>query len=189
MSLKLPDEVVLQISRLIGEDSSLDLKPSTLLNRQWHRVAAPLLLSTIVVSSLGKLVTLCDHIISFSKTAGGTLRSTIETHTKTLVIHGEIWKAGQQGSHLGLEDEDLADLLDEEEDDSAEPDIEMPSEEILSRMQSALHRLAALEGFEWYGRFAGDYYLVRYIQKANVVTYLAYGITDVSSMSRGEFYY
>lgn len=191
MSIKLPNEVIHQISSSLGEDSSLDLKPFTLLNRQWHSVIAPVLLSTIAVSSLGKLVELCDHIISFREAAGGSLQSTIEAHTRTLVIAGEIWDAGTLDTHVGLEDlGDISRGPDEDGDDPAEPDIELPSEQVLSSIQAALPRLVALEGFEWYGRFAGDYYLVRYLQKAKVIKHLVFGIDmQVSSPSTGKFQY
>ena len=189
MPAKLPNEVILQVSMVLAEDSSVDIKPFTLLNRQWHSVLAPVLLSTIAVSSLGKLVEFCDQITSFNEHTSGTLQSTIENHAKALVIAGEIWDAGALDSHVGLED--LGDIPrgeDELGDEPAEPDTELPPEQILSKIHSALPRLAALEGFEWYGRFAGDYHLVRYLQKANVIKHLAYGIDmQVSSASIGEF--
>ncbi|KAF8600314.1 hypothetical protein BDV93DRAFT_559451 [Ceratobasidium sp. AG-I] len=185
MPVKLPNEVILQVSTTLAEDSSLDLKPFTLLNRRWHSVIAPALLSTISVSSLGKLVELCDHVTSFGEHTGGALQSTIETHAKTLVIAGEILDGGMLDPHVGLDD--LGDIPrgeDELGDEPAEPDTTMPPAQILSKIHSAFPRFAALEGFEWYGRFAGDYHIVRYLQKAKVIKHLAYGIDmQVSSPS------
>ena len=123
MSDKLPAEIIIRILFLIGEESTLYLKPFTLLNQQWHALAAPILLSTISVTSLGNLVKLCEKISS----PKNTLRS-IEAFTKTLVIAGETWGDRIVDSHAGLED--ISDLppYNPSNGDLAKPNVEMPPE-------------------------------------------------------------
>jgi hypothetical protein len=186
---QLPNEIVLRIARLVGEESTLDLKPLVLVNRQWHTVVAPLLLATISVSSLGNVVELCDQIISFGQRDDNAHSSSIARYTKTIVISGEIWENDRSDSRVGLEDLGEQPLGENEGSEPAvEPDIDMPPEEVSGKIRTALPRLTSLDGFEWYGRFAGDYYLVRYLQQAKVIRHLAYGVDMfVSSASPGAF--
>lgn len=177
MPVELPNEILLHVSELLGKDSTLYLKPFSLLNRQWHSEVAPVLLSTISVSSLGKLIELCDHISSFRDVASGKLQSTIGLSTKTIVINGEIFSEGQTDCHAGLEVH--SDI--QHEDQPNVIGVNMSPEQILSKLRDALPRLVLLEGLEWYGRFAGDYYLVRYLQRANVIKHLTCGIEQWGS--------
>jgi hypothetical protein len=187
MSRKLPNEVILRVSALLSKESSLDLKPLTLVNHQWHNVVAPALLSTISVSSLRDLVEMCDHLMSFDKHLEDTRLSSIMDNTKTIVIAGVIWGGDVADSHVGLEDLGEVARGDDEDGDPAEPDINIPFDEVSSKIREALPLLTKLNGLEWYGRFAGDYHLVRYLQKANVIQHLAYGIDmQVSSVSVGK---
>lgn len=178
---RLPKEILLDIVSLLAKDSTLYLKPFTLLNRDWHTVAAPVLLSTISVSSLGGLVSLCEQITS----SNNTLRS-IETFTKTIVIDGDFWEDRTSDSYVGLED--VSDLPPRNEADGEpnEPDISMPPEQVLSIIHATVSRFVALDALEWYGRFAGDYHLVRYLQRAGVIRHMTYKIEACSNKSTGK---
>lgn len=182
MNVRFPNEILLHISKVLGEDSTLYLKPFSLLNRRWHSEVAPILLSTISVSSLGELVELCDHITSFDEVTSGTLQSTIGLHTTTIVINGKSCESWTLDCHAGLED-----LGYTHKDEEHPIGINMSSEQILSKLRDALPRLVLLAGLEWYGRFNGDYYLVRYLQDANVIKHLKYGVDEHRSRySLGE---
>ncbi|CAE6457891.1 unnamed protein product [Rhizoctonia solani] len=183
MSCTLPNEILYRISKLVGEESILDLKPFVLVNRQWHAAAAPALAAVISVTSLGKLIELCDQITSYQRD-DTTSRSTLAKFTKTIVISGIV--DGDADSHLGLDDLGAQPRGQNEgpEEDSIQADIEMEPEIIRSKLHVALSRLVLLSGFEWYGRFAGDYYLVRYLQQSKTIRHLAYGIDrSVSNVS------
>ncbi|KAG8698946.1 hypothetical protein FRC09_006923 [Ceratobasidium sp. 395] len=181
MSHKLPIEILLNISAWVAKYSSLDLKPLTVVDRQWYSVAAPSLLSTISVSSLGNLLELCDHLVSLGEVSNNTLLSALPKNTQTIVISGVVW-GRRADCRVGLEDLGEIGRTDEEDTENAdEPDVTMPFYGIASKLRSALPLLAVLDSLEWYGRFAGDYHLVRYLQKAGVIRYLSYGIdTQVS---------
>jgi hypothetical protein len=186
MNRRLPNEILSHILNLVGEESTLDLKPLVLVNRQWNSMAASNLLKVICVSSLGELVRLCNQIIEYHNPEN-SLRSSVAKYTKTLIVSGII--DGTADSHLGLDD--LGDQprgTGEESEDYAIPaDIKMEPDMIRSKLHTALSRLVLLEGFEWYGRFAGDYYLVRYLQQTKIIRHLAYGIDMfVSSESLGK---
>ncbi|KAG8712825.1 hypothetical protein FRC09_019425 [Ceratobasidium sp. 395] len=184
MSHKLPNEIVLNISTWVAKDSSLDLKPLTLVDRQWHSVVAPPLLSTISVSSLGNLLALCDHLVSLGEASNDALLSALPKNAQTIVISGVIW-GWRADCRVGLEDLGEIGRADGEDDeDPDEPDVSVPFNEIVSKLRTALPFLTVLDGLEWYGRFAGDYHLVRYLQKAGVIRHLSYGVDmPVSSMS------
>ncbi|KAG8719675.1 hypothetical protein FRC08_002274 [Ceratobasidium sp. 394] len=184
MSRTLPNEIVLNISAQVGRDSSLDLKPLTLVDHQWHTVVSPSLLSTITVSSLGNLLELCDHLVSLNEHSSNAFQSAMPKNTTTIVIDGVIW-APRADCHVGLQDLGEVGRGDEEDtDDPDEPDISVSFEEVVSKLGTALPLLTALDGVEWYGRFAGDYHLVRYLQKAKVIRHVSYGIDmQVSSVS------
>ncbi|KAG9121454.1 hypothetical protein FRC07_002588 [Ceratobasidium sp. 392] len=182
MSHKLPNEIVLNISTWVAKDSSLNLKPLTLVDRQWHTVVAAALLSTISVSSLGNLLELCDHLTSLNEHSSDTPSSALPKNTKTIVIAGVIWPA-RADCHVGLEDLGEVGRGDEEDtDDPDEPDVSVPFDEVRSKLRNALPLLTILDGLEWYGRFAGDYHLVRYLQEAKVIQHLSYGI-DMQAFS------
>ncbi|KAF8599700.1 hypothetical protein BDV93DRAFT_546675, partial [Ceratobasidium sp. AG-I] len=178
MSEKLPNEILLDIMSLLGEESTLYLVPFTLLNRYWHSLAAPVLLSTISVSSLGSLLGLCEQMVS----PNNTFRS-IETFTRTIIINGESWDNYTTDCHAGLEDVSNLPLRNEADGDPAEPDIDMPPEQVLSSLRGALTRCMALDGLEWYGRFAGDYYLTRFLQGTRAIRRVTYKIEECSSKS------
>ncbi|QRW11888.1 26S proteasome non-ATPase regulatory subunit 12 [Ceratobasidium sp. AG-Ba] len=184
MLTKLPNELIANILALVGKESSLDLKPLTLVGRQWHAVVAPSLLSIISVSSLGNLAELCDFLHSKSNSSEEGLPLAVFKNTKTIVISGKIWPA-HRDCHVGLEDlGEVGEGENEDTDDPAEPDVSLSFDEISSKLRAGLPLLAALDGLEWYGRFAGDYHLVRYLQKANIIRHLAYGIDmQVSGVS------
>ena len=120
MSEKLPIEILLDVMRLLGEESTLYLKSFTLLNRYWHSLAAPILLSTISVSSLGRLVDLCEHVTS----SNNALRS-IEAFTKTIVINGQTWENHARDSYIGLEDTSGWRAMNEADGGHAEPDVDL----------------------------------------------------------------
>ncbi|KAG8781350.1 hypothetical protein FRC12_021955 [Ceratobasidium sp. 428] len=184
MSHKLPNEILLNISAWVANDSSLDLKPLTLVDRQWYSVAAPSLLSTISVTSLGNLLELCDHLVSFGGSPSDGLTSALPKNARTIVISGVIW-GRRADCCVGLED--LREILgtgEEDTENTDELDVSVPFDEIVSKLRSALSLLTVLDGLEWYGRFVGDYHLIRYLQKAGVIRHLSYGIdTQVSSVS------
>ncbi|QRW24794.1 26S proteasome non-ATPase regulatory subunit 12 [Rhizoctonia solani] len=52
----------------------------------------------------------------------------------------------------------------------------MEPDTIRQKVHAAFSHFVLLEGFEWYGRFAGDYHLARYLQQTKVIRHLAYGI-------------
>ncbi|KAG8699705.1 hypothetical protein FRC11_013542, partial [Ceratobasidium sp. 423] len=183
MNKKLPAEILSKISKLAGEESTFDLKPFVLVNRQWHAAVAPTLLAAIAITSLGKLVELCDQIIAYHS-SGNAPQSSVAKYTKTIIISGII--NGDADSHLGLDDLGEQPRGDEEgpEEDAIKPDIEIEPDTIRDKLRLALSQLVLLDGFEWYGRFAGDYYLARYLQQSKVIRHLAYGIDmSVSSVS------
>ncbi|KAG8762710.1 hypothetical protein FRC12_008899 [Ceratobasidium sp. 428] len=184
MSHKLPNEILLNISAWVANNSSLDLKPLTLVDRQWYSVAAPSLLSTISVTSLGNLLELCDHLVSFGGSPSDGLPSALPKNARTIVISGVIW-GRRADCCVGLED--LGEILGTGEEDTRntdELDVSVPFDEIVSKLRSALPLLSMLDGLEWYGRFVGDYHLVRYLQKSGVIRHLSYGIdTQVSGVS------
>ncbi|CAE7080397.1 unnamed protein product [Rhizoctonia solani] len=183
MNQKLPAEILSRISGLVGEESTLDLKPLALASRQWHTIAAPTLLAAISITSLGKLVELCDQIVTYNRD-DKALRSSIVKYTKTIVISGTT--NGDVDSHLGLDDLGEQPRGPEEgpEEDAIKPDIEMEPSAIRDKLREALSQFTLLDGFEWYGRFAGDYYLARYLQQSKMIRHLAYGIDMfVSSVS------
>lgn len=181
MDEKLPTEILLRILALVGEDSTLYLGPVVLLNRRCHGLAAPILLSTISVSSLGNLMKLCDHIKSSSNTT-----KSIETFTKTLVIAGKTWGDGIEDSYVGLEDVSELPPRNNVGGSYIKPDTDMPTEQILSNLRTALSHFVALDGLEWYGRFTGDYHLVRCLQDTGMIQHLAYEIDEASNRSIGE---
>ncbi|KAG8717474.1 hypothetical protein FRC09_014228, partial [Ceratobasidium sp. 395] len=159
MSHKLPNEVALNISTWVAKDSSLDLKPLTLVDRQWHSVVAPPLLSTISVSSLGNLLALCDHLVSLGEVSNDVLLSALPKNTRTIVISGVIW-GWRADCRVGLEDLGEIGHTDEEDTgDPDEPDVSVSFDETVSKIRSGLPLLTVLDGLEWYGRFAGDYHL------------------------------
>ncbi|KAF8607176.1 hypothetical protein BDV93DRAFT_520066 [Ceratobasidium sp. AG-I] len=184
MPAKLPNEILLNILSLVGDYSTTDLKPLALLNRQWHRVVAPTLLSTIAVSSLGDLMELCAHLLSFGIPTDRTLRSNIGDHTRTIVINGTLWEDRRSDCPVGIDGLGIIspdDLLD---GDPALPDTDMTPERIFRTIREAVPLIVALEGFEWYGRFAGDYYLAQHLQKTRKIRHLTYGIEkNVSTLS------
>ncbi|CAE7161078.1 unnamed protein product [Rhizoctonia solani] len=185
MNRRLPNEIISHISKLVGEESTLDLKPFILVNHQWHATAAPTLLAAISITSLGRLVELCDQIILYQRD-GTTSRSTIAKYTKSIIVSGAIIIDGSTDSHLGLDDLGQQPRGENEglEEDSIQADIEMEPGTIRNKLRVALSQLVLLSGFEWYGRFAGDYYLARYLQQSKTIQHLAYGIDMfVSSVS------
>ncbi|CAE6474021.1 unnamed protein product [Rhizoctonia solani] len=171
----MPNEILSCISKLVGEESILDLKPFVLVNRQWHTTASPALAAVISVKSLGKLIELCDQITSYQRD-DATSRSTLAKFTKTIVISGTT--NGGVDCHLGLDDLGAQPRGQHEgpEEHSMQADTEMEPEIIRSKLHVALSQLVLLSGFEWYGRFAGDYYLARYLQQSKTIRHLAYGI-------------
>ncbi|GAB1524526.1 hypothetical protein RhiTH_007680 [Rhizoctonia solani] len=175
MPKRLPEEILSKISKLVGEESTFDLKPLSLVSRQWHSVVAPTLLSTVSISSLGKLVELCDQIVEYHSRGNGP-KSSVANYTKTLIVSGIT--NGDADSHLGLEDlgEQPRGPDEGDEEDAIPPDIQMEPDTIRQKVHAAFSHFVLLEGFEWYGRFAGDYHLVRYLQRAKVIRHLAYGI-------------
>ncbi|CAE6474082.1 hypothetical protein ACGC1H_006746 [Rhizoctonia solani] len=183
MNQRLPEEILSTISNLVGQESSFDLKPLVLVNRQWHTAVAPTLLAAISVTSLGRLVELCDQIIA-NCNDDNALKSSIAKYTRSIVVSGLI--NGDADSHLGLDDlgEQPRGSDEGAEEDAIKADIEMEPDTIRDKIRAALSRLALLDGFEWYGRFAGDYFLARYLQQSKRVRHLAYGIDMfVSSVS------
>ncbi|KEP49925.1 putative 26S proteasome non-ATPase regulatory subunit 12 [Rhizoctonia solani 123E] len=183
MNRRLPEEILVEISNLVGQDSSFALKPLALVNRQWHSAVAPTLLAAISVTSLGKLVELCDQII-VSCSANHTLKSSIAKYTRTIVISGIT--NGDEDSHLGLDDlgEQPRGPDEGAEEDAMKADIEIEPDTMRDNLRAALSQLVLLDGFEWYGRFAGDYFLARSLQQSKKVRHLAYGIDMfVSSVS------
>ncbi|CAE6470744.1 unnamed protein product [Rhizoctonia solani] len=183
MNQKIPQEILSRISKLAGEESTLDLKPLVLVSRQWHAAAAPTLLAAISVNSLGKIVELCDQIIVYNRN-DNALKSSIAKYTKTVVISGSL--EGGADSHLGLDDLGKQPRGDEEEpeEDALEADIEIEPDTVRDKVRAAFSQLDLVDGFEWYGRFAGDYYLARYLQQSKAIRHLAYGIDMfVSSVS------
>ncbi|KAH7334260.1 hypothetical protein B0J17DRAFT_672739 [Rhizoctonia solani] len=175
MNQQIPQEILSTILNLASEESTLALKPLTLVSRQWYTAAAPILFATISISSLGKLVQLCDQIAAYQY-SDNALKSSIAKYTKTIVISGSL--EGSADSHLGLDDLGEQPRGDEEgpEEDALEADIEMEPDTVREKILTALSQLVLLDGFEWYGRFAGDYYLARYLQQTKAVRRLAYGI-------------
>jgi hypothetical protein len=186
MGKKLPDEILSEISRLIGKESTFDLKPLTFVSHQWHAVASPTLLAAVSITSLSKLVELCDQVIQYHSLEND-LKSSVAKYTKTFIISGTT--KGSADSHLGLEDLGQQPRGPDEgdEEDALAPDIQIEPDTIHDKIHAAFSQLVLLSGFEWYGRFAGDYHLVRYLQQANVIRHLAYGIDMfVSSESLGK---
>ncbi|KAH7334248.1 hypothetical protein B0J17DRAFT_672703 [Rhizoctonia solani] len=184
MNRRLPNEILSRISKLVGEESTLDLKSFVLVNHRWHATAAPALLTTISINSLGKLIELCDQIGEYQN-GGNTLQSAVAKCTRTIVISGST-NDGSADSHLGLEDLGVQPRGEDEgpEEDSLQADIKMEPDTIRDKVRVAFSQLVLLSGFEWYGRFAGDYHLARYLQQSNSIRYLAYGIDMlVSSVS------
>ncbi|CAE6470801.1 unnamed protein product [Rhizoctonia solani] len=182
MDCRLPNEILSRISKLVSQESTFDLKPFVLVNRRWHATAAPVLLAAISITSLSKLIKLCDQIVDYH--SSGTLQSTVAKWTRTIVISGTT--DGSADSHLGLEDLGEQPRGDDEgpEEDSLKADVEMESNAIRDKVRAALSQLALLDGFEWYGRFAGDYHIARYLQQSKSIRHLAYGIDMfVSSVS------
>ncbi|KDN36849.1 hypothetical protein RSAG8_10547, partial [Rhizoctonia solani AG-8 WAC10335] len=183
MNQRLPNEIISKVSKLACEESTFGLKPLVLVNRQWHAAVAPTLLAAISITSLGKLVELCDQIIAYHSD-GNALKSSIAKYTKTIVVSGIT--GGDADSHFGLDDLGEQPRGQDEgvEEDAIKPDVEMEPDTIRNRIREALSQLALLDGFEWYGRFAGDYFLARYLQQSKKVRHLAYGIDMfVSSIS------
>ncbi|KAJ1301717.1 hypothetical protein OPQ81_008950 [Rhizoctonia solani] len=181
---KLTQDILTYISNLAGEESTLDLKPIALVSRRWHAAATPTLLAAISLTSLGKLVEFCDQIIKY-QSGDNSLQSSIAKYTKTIVISSEVGGCTAD-SHLGLEDLGEQPRGDEEgpEGDALKADIEIEPGTIRAKICAAVSQLDLLNGFEWYGRFAGDYHLARYLQESKAIRHLAYGIDMfVSSVS------
>lgn len=187
MPAKLPNEVLLNVLLLVGDYSTLDMKPLALLNRYWHRIISPKLLSTIAISSLSGLMELCSHLISSGKHKDRTPQSNIAKYAKTIVVNGTVWESWKSDCPVGIDGLGVVSPAYILDGNPTLPDADMPPEQIFSIIRDALPRLISLESFEWYGRFAGDYYLVQYLRKAHVVRRLAYGIDkNVSSLSNGK---
>ncbi|CAE6535439.1 unnamed protein product [Rhizoctonia solani] len=180
---RLPNEILSRISKLVGAESTFDLKPFVLVNHQWHAMAAPALLAAISITSLGDLIGLCDQVTGYQHDETAS-QSTIARFTKTVVVSGII--DGSADSHLGLDDLGRQSRGPDEgpDEDSIQADIELEPNTIRSKIYAAFSQLVLLNGFEWYGRFAGDYYLARYLQQSKTIRNLAYGIDMfVSSVS------
>ncbi|KAG8686295.1 hypothetical protein FRC11_009189, partial [Ceratobasidium sp. 423] len=129
---------------------------------------------------------LCDQIVAYHG-GGNAPQSSVAKYTKIFIISGAT--NGDVDSHLGLDDLGEQPRGEDEgaEEDLIQPDIEIEPDTTRDKLRTALSQLTLLDGFEWYGRFVGDYYLVRYLQQSKVIRYLACG-TDmfVSSVSPGE---
>ena len=189
-SSKLPNEILLHILTIAGNYSTMDLKPLALLNRQWHRVVSPALLSTIAVSSLSALMELCVHLIWFGKHNYRTLQPNIGDHVKTIVISGALWEDHTRDCPVGIDGLGASPSNDLSHEGLAVPDTDMLPEKIFRMIREAIPLLVSLEGFEWYGRFAGDYYLAQHLQKTCAIKHLAYGIEgNVSVGSPGKLCY
>ncbi|CAE6387090.1 unnamed protein product [Rhizoctonia solani] len=186
MVSRLPNEIIYHISNLVGEESTFDLKPLVLVNRQWNSTTAPALLKVISISSLGGLVELCDQVVEYHG-LGNSLRSSVAKYTKTIIIPGITY--ADADSHVALEDLDKQPRGPGEGDDEAaiRPDIEIKPDKIRQKIRTAFSQFILLDGFEWYGRFAGDHHLVRYLQQATVIRHLAYG-TNMLMSSRSLAY-
>lgn len=183
MDVRLPNEIVCNISMLVGEDSTLDLKSLTLVDHQWHAATAPLLLSTISVSSLDQIFELCDHVIS------SHLSSCIAKFTKTIVISGVNWEHPRADDHPGLRYVD-GQLLGADGRLLIEPDIDILPDGMPEKIRAALLHLTSLDGLEWYGSFPGDYHLVRFLQQAHAIVHLNYAIgeyVDIRSPGKPSF--
>ncbi|ELU40554.1 26S proteasome non-ATPase regulatory subunit 12 [Rhizoctonia solani AG-1 IA] len=119
---------------------------------------------------------------------GNGPKSSVANYTKTLIVSGIT--NGDADSHLGLEDlgEQPRGPDEGDEEDAIPPDIQMEPDTIRQKVHAAFSHFVLLEGFEWYGRFAGDYHLARYLQQTKVIRHLAYGIDMfVSSESLAYF--
>lgn len=169
-----PDEILLQITNYLGARSTHDLRDLALVSRRWHLITAPILLSTISVSSLGDLAQLCDHLASAREvrrllldnqaTTEQTHVSMIAHHTRSIVISGTWWPPNLDvvaDYHLGL------DQYQPVGGGAVSPDIEIPYHEMMSKLGASIPHLKQLRSLEWYGRFPGDYYLAAYLFKMN----------------------
>ncbi|KAG8711636.1 hypothetical protein FRC08_015664 [Ceratobasidium sp. 394] len=177
-----PDEILLDIAHYIGICSSHELRSLALVDRRWYLVAAPQLLATIRVSSLGDLVRLCDHLASAHVAQnfllghpianGHNYVSMIEHHTRGIVISGERWPHG-----IGV----VADYytgLDKYQPPAGNgpltaPDVEIKYQDMLSKLGASMPHLKQLGSLEWYGRFPGDYYLVNYLLQTRILSRLS----------------
>ncbi|KAG9096600.1 hypothetical protein FRC06_008499 [Ceratobasidium sp. 370] len=182
-----PDEILLDIAHYIAVCSSHELRNLALVSRRWYLVAAPQLLATIRVSSLGDLVRLCDHLASAHVAQnfllghpisnGYNYVSMIEHHTRGIVLSGEPWPYG-----IGV----VADYytgLDEYQPPGGNgpltaPDMEIKYRDMLSKLGASIPHLKQLESLEWYGRFPGDYYLVNYLLHTRSLNRLTLGIDN-----------
>lgn len=174
MSHQLPNEIILRISTIVSKDSTLDLKPLSLLNRRWRAVVGPVLLATVSVSTLRQVVELCDQITCFNRSE--TFPSSVAKYAKTIVISGTIWEAGAADCHFGLEDLGEQPRGENEGETPVEPDIDISSQDVSEKVRASFPHLTSLDGLEWYGRFAGDYCLVRFLQRSGMIRRLAYGV-------------
>lgn len=116
------------------------------------------------------------------------LQLTIEIHTKTIVIDGELPGDWESDCYDGLED--FGYWMPKSEDDDApnKVNIDASCEDITTTLQGAIPRLVSLEGLEWYGRFAGDYYLLCHLPTNGVIKHVTFGVDmDLSGHSPGEF--
>ncbi|KAF8598033.1 hypothetical protein BDV93DRAFT_610071 [Ceratobasidium sp. AG-I] len=175
---KFPDEILLLIVHYLGAPSTHDLRDLALVSRKWYLIAAPILLSTIAVSSLSDLVQLCDHIASVHRAHMSLLGrpaitrqphvSMIVRHARSLVISGTHLPVlgGVVDCYTGL------DRCQPVGNEVLPPDIEIPYDEMISKLDASIPHLKHLESFEWYGRFPGDYYLAVYLLKAGCLSRL-----------------
>ncbi|QRV83140.1 F-box-like protein [Ceratobasidium sp. AG-Ba] len=182
-----PDEILLDIVHYVGCCSSHDLRGIALVSRRWYLVAAPELLSTVRVTSLGDLVRLCDHLaeahvaqnflLGHPISNSNNYVSMIEYHTRSISINGRDWppEIGVVGDyHTGLDEYQPpggSSLI-------TAPDIQIKYRDMLSKLGAAIPHLKQLESLEWYGRFPGDYYLVNYLLQTRVLSRLILGIDN-----------
>ncbi|KAF8598035.1 hypothetical protein BDV93DRAFT_355067 [Ceratobasidium sp. AG-I] len=174
-----PDEILLLIVHYLGAGSTHQLRNLALVGRRWYLIAAPVLLSTIAVSSLGDLVRLCDHLASAHKAhifllgrpAAAEQRhvSMIAHHTRSIIISGTWWPRNLDvvtDYHIGL------DQYQPVGGGAVPPDIEIPYHEMMSKLGASIPQLKQLKSLEWYGRFPGDYYLAAYLLKTRYLSQL-----------------
>lgn len=174
-----PDEILLHIAHYVGAHSTHDLRDLALVGRRWYLITAPILLSTIAVSSLGDLVRLCDHLASAHKaymfllgcpaTTEQPYVSMIAHHTRTVVMSGTWWPRNLgivADYHTGLDQYQPAG------GGALPPDVEIPYFEMMAKLGESIPHLKQLNSLEWYGRFPGDYYLATYLLKTRHLSQL-----------------
>ncbi|CAE6450231.1 unnamed protein product [Rhizoctonia solani] len=127
-------------------------------------------------SSRSRLVRYLAVLPTHMPTPGHGGRFVTPTYLAVLPTH--MPTPGHGGRHLGLEDlgEQPRGPDEGDEEDAIPPDIQMEPDTIRQKVHAAFSHFVLLEGFEWYGRFAGDYHLARYLQQTKVIRHLAYGI-------------